>query len=195
MAYKPRVEILGDGSLFHIMWQCHNKNWLLKEDWSKKLYYELLLKYRDKYNLVFYGYHFMENHIHLAGKLLNLELFSNYFRLVNNLLARNLNHRMGCRGQVIMDRFLSPSIEDDRHMLAVLSYMDSNGVRAGRDNGPEDSCWSSYHHYAAGRNDSLIETSPAYFILGTTPEKRQVEYKQLVLVQMRGSRPFKNCSV
>lgn len=195
MAYRSRSAVLEDGSLFHIMWQCHNKDWLLKEEWSKKLYYELLAKYRNKYGLTFYGYHFMENHIHLAGKLAELESFSNFFRLVNNLFARNINHRMNRRGQAIMDRFLSPSIKDDRHMLAILSYIDSNGVRAGRDEKLEYSKWSSYHHYANGKKDSLVETAPTYLILGKTPEERQMEYRQLVLAQMRCSRPYRNCSV
>jgi len=195
MAYKSRTDVLEDGAFFHIMWQCHNKDWLLKEDWSKKLYYDLLLKYRDKYEIVYYGYHFMENHIHLAGQLHRLELFSNYFRLVNNLFARNINKRLGRRGQAVMDRFLSPSIKDDKHMLAVLAYIDSNGVRSGRDGRPEESKWSSYHHYANGRKDSLVKTAPTYFLLGSTQAKRQMEYRQLVSVQLRGFQPFRSCSV
>lgn len=195
MAYKSRESILENSSMFHITWQCHNQDWLLENEWPKKLYYELLLKHRKKYGLIFYGYQFMENHIHLAGKLTELETFSNYFRLINNLFARNLNHRLKRRGQVIMDRFLSLPIKDDRHMLAVLSYMDSNGVRAGRDKTPEESIWSSYRHYAYGDSDSLIDTAPTYFTLSNTPKERQVEYRQLVMVQLRGSRPYKNCSV
>ena len=55
-----------------------------------------------------------------------------------------------------MDRFKSPRIQDDRHMLTVMTYSDLNGVRAGKDKSPEESKWSSYAYYAYGKVDPLI---------------------------------------
>lgn len=132
MARKPRKLILADNSFFHTMWRCHNKNWLLEWDWSKELYYDLLLKYKGRYDITFHSYHFMDNHIHLTGRVSSLGNFSNFFRIINGLFSRKLNERLKRCGQAIMERFLSPGIKDDRHMLAVMAYIDLNGVRAGK---------------------------------------------------------------
>lgn len=194
MATKPRYAVLADHSFFHVMWQCHNQNWLLKDDWAKQFYYDLLLRYKNRYGLVFYSYHFMENHVHLTGRVGRLERFSNFFRLVNNLFSRNLNRRLLRSGQAIMDRFLSPPIRDDRQMLAVLAYIDLNGVRAGRDTHPRESRWSSYRFYAHGRGDSLLEHVPNYLALADSEKQRQKVYRQIVEAQMH-LYPTPDCSV
>ncbi len=180
MPGRPRNQILYDGCLFHVAWRCHNKSWLLRDDRIKRLYYDLLLKYRDKYEMVFYGYHFMENHIHLIGKTESIESFSNFFRVVNNLFARQTNRRMRRRGQVVMERIKSLPIEGDTHLLAVMAYVDLNGVRAGRDKTPKDSIWSSYNYYAHGKDDDLLTPAPTYLAFSTDPLHRQTEYRAIV---------------
>src|SRR3989344_303671 len=102
MAYLPRNQIIWDGAIFHVTWQCHNHSWLLEKDWAKQLYYDLLLKYKDRYQVVFYSYHFMDNHIHLSGKIEGTkEEFSGLFRIVNALFAKGVNKRFKRRGQVV----------------------------------------------------------------------------------------------
>ena len=172
--------IVCDGCSFHVTWQCHNRDWLLCENWAKQLYYDLLLKYKDKYGVRFHSYQLMENHPHLTGTMTTKENFSALFRVVNNLFARKYNRRKKLRGQVVMDRFKSPRIEDDAHMLWVMAYSDLNGVRCKRDQQPDDAKWSSYAYYAHGKSDPLITPAPSYFTLGNTPEDRQKTYRGMV---------------
>lgn len=77
----------------------------MKSDEVKKIYYDLLLKYKKKYGIQIYAYNFMSNHPHITGKMDSKEAFSNYFRVVNNLFAKKYNRIHGRRGQVVMDRF------------------------------------------------------------------------------------------
>ena len=185
MAYLPRYAIVCDGSSFHVTWQCHNKEWLLKENWAKQFYYDLLLKYKDKYGIQFHSYQLMENHPHLTGTLRALEEFSAFFRVVNNLFARKYNKRMQRKGQVVMDRFKSPRIQDDTYMLRAMTYGDLNGVRCGRDKLPEDARWSSYAYYAHGKEDPLITPAPSYLTLGETEEERRYAYREMVQELMK----------
>lgn len=180
MAYRPRYSIVYDGCSFHVTWQCHNRDWLLRDRWAKQLYYGLLLQYKDKYGIQFHSYQLMENHPHLIGTMSAKENFSAFFRVVNNLFARKYNKRKKRRGQVVMDRFKSPRIENDTYMLRAMTYSDLNGVRCGRDKEPEDSEWSSYGYYANGKNDPLITPAPSYLTLGETPEERQRAYRRMV---------------
>ena len=70
-------------------------------------------------------------------------------------------------------------------MLAVLAYIDLNGVHAGKFESPGQSQWSSYNAYAHGRKDELIELAPSYMELGKTADVRQAEYRQFVISQIK----------
>ncbi len=188
MAYRPRYTIVCDGSSFHVTWQCHNRDWLLREEWAKQLYYGLLLQYKDKYGIQIHSYQLMENHPHLTGTMTTKEGFSDFFRTVNNLFARKYNKRSKRRGQVVMDRFKSPRIQDDVYMLRAMTYGDLNGVRCGRDRGPRDARWSSYSYYAYGRDDPLISPATSYLALGETARERQRAYRAMVRELMRQDR-------
>lgn len=180
MPQKPRNQIISDGSYFHTTWQCHNKEWVFADERLKKLYYEILCKYHKKYSMLFHAYHFMENHIHLIGQAGSLENFSNFFKVSHNIFARQVNYRAHRRGQVVMERLKSPTIQNDEHMLAAMVYADINGVRAGRDKKPGENIWSSYLYYAEGKEDDLISPAPSYLALASGPFERQVRYRSIV---------------
>jgi REP-associated tyrosine transposase len=180
MAYLPRYEIVCDDTFFHVTWQCHNEDWLLRWDWAKRTYYNLLLKYKDKYGVEIHAYNFMDNHPHLVGHLRTKEEFSDFFRLINSLFARAVNKQLKRRGQVVMDRFKSPIIKSDEHMLKAMAYIDLNPHRARKVSHPRDNRWSSYHYYAHGDKDPLVTPSPTYLNLGKTKGERQKEYRMIV---------------
>jgi putative transposase len=180
MPSLPRYSIIDDNSTFHVTWQCHNKDWLMEEDWVKETYYNLLLKYKERYKVTIYSYCFMSNHIHLSGKLNDKEEFSSFFRIVNSLFARVVNKTKSRRGQVVMDRFKSPRIESDASLLRVMTYIDLNPKRAGMVVHPRDNKFSSYNYYAYGKEDILITPAPSYIDLGKTDDERQRLYRELV---------------
>ncbi len=180
MPGTPRYAVIQDGSTFHVTWQCHNKDWLLKEEWAKRLYYQLLLKYKDRYQVQIYSYCFMSNHPHLTGYCQNKDFFSDFFRVVNSCFAKSYNRKMKRRGQVVMDRFKSPHIQTEAEHLKVMYYIDLNPKRAGMVDHPKEYAWSSYHYYALGKEDPLITEAPSYHILGSTASERQKAYQKMV---------------
>lgn len=180
MPSLPRNAILENDSLFHVTWQCHNHDWLLKSDWAKQLYYNLLLKYKDRYQVQIYAYCLMDNHIHLSGKLNRLELFSDFFRVVNSTFARIFNKEIKRRGQVVMDRFKSPLIQTDADLIKVMLYIDLNPKRAQKVKHPGNNQFSSHLYYAQGLDDPLITPAPSYLGLGSTPKQRQEVYQNLI---------------
>ena len=180
MPSLPRYCIIQDGDTFHAMWQCHNKDWLFKEDWAKKFYYHLLCKFKDRYQVQFYGYTFMDNHVHLTGILTDRYKFSDFFRTVNSLFAREYNRRKRRCGQVVMDRFKSPSIQTEADLMRVMVYIDLNQKRAAKVVHPKDNRFSSYGFYASSAPDRLITAAPAYLRLGATNQERQIAYILMV---------------
>lgn len=180
MASIPRFAILHDESTFHVTWQCHNQSWLLKPRWAKRLYYDLLLKYKDRYQVQIYSYCFMDNHIHLSGRMQSLDDFSDFFRVVNACFAKRYNKEMKRRGQVIMGRFKSPQIQNEEALLRVMTYIDLNPKRARKVKHPKQNEFSSYHYYAYGKADPLVTPAPVYLEMAATPERRQALYRERV---------------
>ena len=180
MANHPRSWIISDHATFHVTWQCHNKDWLLKTPWAKQLYYNLLCKFKDRYQVHIYSYCFMSNHPHLTGYCNDRVLFSDFFRIVNSLFARIYNQRVKRRGQVVMDRFKSPCLSSEADLLKVMFYSDLNPKRAAMVKHPKEYEWSSYHYYAYGKKDRLITPAPTYLQLGTSDNERRFRYRLMV---------------
>jgi putative transposase len=180
MPTLPRYSILEENCTFHVTWQCHNKSWLMRSDTAKKLYYGLLVKFKDRYRVKFYSYCFMSNHPHLTGTCESPKGLSDLFRIVNSVFARVINKRCKRRGQVVMDRFKSPVIHSDFDHLQVMFYIDLNPKRAKMVEHPKDYQWSSFHYYAYGKEDPLITPAPSYLNLGNTKRLRQKNYLKMI---------------
>jgi len=180
MPSYPRHLILHDGASFHLTWQCHNKSWLMKDEWAKKFYYDKLLEWKDHYGVSIHAYNLMDNHPHLIGRTIRKEGISDLMRRINCMFAKLYNKKNKRRGQVVMDRFKSPKIQTDAHMLNVMTYVDLNPCRAHKVKHPSKYKWTSYHYYALGKNDPLITPAPTYLGLAESDEDRQRIYREMV---------------
>jgi len=180
MARYSRKQILEDGAFFHVTWRCHNKDFYIKGHFEKKLYYDLLVKYKNDYNLEFYSYCFMNNHIHLVGKCNKVTELSNFFRKVNSIFSRTINKINGRCGQLIMDRFKSPMIESNPALIRVSRYVDLNAYKANIVKHPKYYKWCSYKYYAYGVEDKLLTPSPAFIEFGNNDKERRNAYIEII---------------
>jgi putative transposase len=122
----------------------------------------------------------MSNHPHLTGYCQDKKLLSDFMRTVNSLFARIYNKKSQRRGQVVMDRFKSPTIHTEFNHLQVMYYIDLNPKRAHIVCHPQEYKWSSYRYYAFGKADPLLTPAPCYLNLGDTPALRQKNYRMMV---------------
>lgn len=193
MANYPRSEIVHDDAIFHVTWQAHNKDFLLASDDIKRIYYNLLLKYKALYNITIFSYCLMDNHIHLTGHCLLQKDLSDFFRTVNSLFARSLNKIMKRKGQAVMDRFKSPVMESDEDLMNVIIYNDLNPFRTIRQLHPRKFKWSSYHHYAYGKKDPLLTDPECYKEMGRTSLDRQKNYRYMLEEIMKDDHRMPKC--
>ncbi len=131
--------------------------------------------------MVFFSYMIMDNHLHLSGMVHDLAKFSAYFRIVHSLFAKTINQKMKRCGQVVRDRFKSPQLQDEKSLIHEMIYHDLNEVRAGKSKDPKHNEFSSYAHYAYGKEEPLVNDPDFYLGLGKTPEDRQAAYQAMVL--------------
>jgi len=100
----------------------------------------------------------MPNHVHLVlwphfdgdlGRWM-------HWLLTSHVLAHR--RRYETIGRIWQGRFKAPPIQQDRHLLVVLRYVERNPVRAGLVGCAEEWPWSSLRR--RGKADSLLATSP-----------------------------------
>jgi len=188
MPRPARQDILGDGDCtVHLTIRCHDKRFLLADDQTKQLLYNLLKKHKSDCNIKIHHYVFMDNHFHIVLHAAHTHLLSRFMSLVFSSLARFVNKRLQRSGRVFGERARTPVIMDRKYMFCVMRYIDFNPVRANIADKPHLYKWSSYRHYAFGEPDELIDDAPDYLDLSPLPPVRRKMYRQMLLrLEARG---------
>lgn len=180
MGRIARCLLVGDHTTNHVTFRSHNGTRIFDEETARH-FLALLARHKARYGVLIHSYCLMGNHPHVVVTATKGQVaFSNFWKVVNHGLAWFVNRRNQSRGQVIMERMLSPTIQPDgRHLLTVMRYGDLNPVRAGIVKGPSQWKFSSYRHYAYGQRNPLIDDAPDYLALAESPAKRRLAYQSL----------------
>jgi putative transposase len=181
MPRPSRQAVLGDGNcVVHLTIRGHNQQFLFRDQEVKEWIYRLLLVHKVLLHIKIFHYCFMDNHIHLVLFTQSTEALSTFMQRVFGALARLVNRREKRSGRVFGERARTPVIQEGRHFLTVMRYVDLNPVRAGLVAKPHHYRWSSYRHYAYGEADELIDEAPEYEGLSCNPVLRRKHYRELV---------------
>lgn len=145
---------------FHIMVQGINKKYIFEKSIEKEEYLSLLLRYKNKFQIMLLAYCIMDNHAHMLIYTDEIYEMSKYMRIVNSRFARDYNKVFGRVGYVFRDRYNSQYIDTQEYLLKCLNYIHMNPVTAKMVEKPEDYRYSSYKSYTKEDNnidDKAIE--------------------------------------
>jgi len=176
----PRFDIIHDGATVHVTWRCLEQRFLLGPRWAKQLYCQLLLRHKRRYGVRIHAYCILDNHVHLTVFMEKAVEFSRFLQYVHSTFVLQYNHKVGRSGCLIEDRPKTKLIQDERQELTTLIYGDTNPTRTVLRLHPSRWEFSSYHYYAEGRTDPLVDESPCYTALGEGPEDRRAVYSEQV---------------
>ena len=178
----PRVaRIAPSGYIYHILPRGNNRQDIFKaeEDYGK--YLDILRSYKEKYLFKLYHYALMANHVHLI-----LETAEAGGSLAEGMKGINLSYAQYYKksySHIVhfwQDRFKSILISKDDYLRACGSYGGLNPVRAAIVENPKDYRCSSYHVYAYGKKDLLVDEHPIYQELSTKETDRRKRYRELL---------------
>jgi len=153
----PRIaRIVGPGYPHHIVQRGNNKE---KVFWGRKDYEKYLCfleKYSEKKEASILAYCLMPNHVHLLVRPSGGNGLAKLMQGVTLCYTQYFNRKKGRTGRLWECRYYSTAVDGDRYLWAVSKYIESNPVRAGFAERPEDYLYSSAMAHILGKQDPLL---------------------------------------
>lgn len=178
MARLPRLTL--PGYPHHVIQRGNNRQPIFASSADYQTLLDLLDENAKKFGVAIHAYVLMSNHFHLLVTPQTVEGLPQMMQAVGRRYVRYFNDRQKRSGTLWEGRYKSTLIQSERYLLACMSYIDLNPVRAGLVAQARDYPWSSYGHYTGQRIDKLITPHPLFWELGNTPFAREAAYAELV---------------
>ncbi|MFH1829996.1 MAG: transposase [Pseudomonadota bacterium] len=153
----PRLaRILPSDAMVHLIGRSNNSMRLFHDADDFTRFRNTILRYLKDRPIFIHHYVFMHTHFHLLAWVEGTSCLASVMKAI--AVSYNHYHRRRYRfyGHIWHSRFRSIVIEDEAHWSACGRYIEINPVRAGICHKPEKYPWSSYRHYAFGREDVLL---------------------------------------
>lgn len=131
-----------------------------------------------EHGVAVHAYVLMPDHFHLAATPAEAHSISRMLQSVGRRYVAYFNHRTGRAGTLWEGRYRSTVLDPERHLLAVMRYIELNPVRAGLVAEPARYVWSSCAHHVGMRAEPWLTDHSVYWALANTPFDRQAAYRQ-----------------
>lgn len=139
----PRIaRVVAAGLPHHVTQRGNRQQEVFLDDADRRLYLDLLARYREKHGLEIFAYCLMSNHVHLVCVPKSQHSLARTLADTHMRYAQHFNRKYSQSGHLWQGRFFS-CILDEMHTLAAVRYVERNPVRAGSVARPWDYLWSS----------------------------------------------------
>ncbi len=178
MARLPRLTL--PGYAHHVIQRGNNRQAIFATLADYQFLLDLLAEYAAQFQVQIHAYVLMSNHFHLLATPQTAEGLPQMMQAVGRRYVRYFNGAQQRTGTLWEGRYKSTVIQSERYLLACMTYIDLNPVRAALVAQPQDYPWSSHAHYLGLRSDRLIKPHALFWELGNTPFAREAAYAELV---------------
>ena len=162
------------------------------DDEDRIFYLEQVKSFSEEFGFKILSYCLMSNHVHFVVVPDAEESLARGFGAIHRSYSRRINFRENTRGFLFQGRFFSCPL-DDRHLSAVLSYVELNPVRAGICKQAKDYSWSSARYYLGLEEENpLIQDRFWFGQIKDWEELLQREAKEIEILRkhFRTGRPL-----
>lgn len=133
------------GHPYHVSNRGVERRRLFFKDAQYNAFLGLLERGKERFAVDVWGLCLMPNHFHLVARATERNALSSFLHWVQGIYSRDLRAWTKTRGygHVFQQRFWSGPIEDERHLLAILRYVEANPVAEKLVTRAEDWPWTS----------------------------------------------------
>lgn len=144
-------EYLLPGHTYHLTHRCHDRQFLLRFARERRVYREWLREGARRYGVSVYAYCLTSNHVHLVVRAADPDAVGALLQLASGATAKQYNLRKERMGSMWQHPYHCTAVEDGRHLLHCLTYVDLNMVRAGVVPHPKHWPWCGFDEMAGLR--------------------------------------------
>ncbi len=137
MGRPARIDF--EGACHHIVVKGINNDNIFRSNQAKRVYYDLLKKYKDKHDVYIFAYCMMDNHVHLmiqSGKAKSVQAIciSDFMHDVQCAFAKWYNKRFTRSGAVFNGRFKNFNCLSLPYFIYCIDYIHRNPIKHGKTN-------------------------------------------------------------
>lgn len=166
----------------HILNRANNKEIIFLDDEDFRFFLQQVKKYKEKFGVKIYHYCVMPNHYHFLIEPNSKESLVGFMQALMLVYAQYVQRKRGKVGHIWQERYKNPVIQTEDYLAYCGYYIEDNPRRAGLVKNLKDWPSSSYHFYAYGEPDPIIDIDPNYLRLGATAEERQQNYRKYIMM-------------
>lgn len=166
-----------EGYLYHLTHRCADGEYFLRFAKERDAYREWLRVGMQRYEVPVLGYMITQNHTHVVCEVRDRQAVANMMKLAAGSVAQQRNLRKGHEGSVWEHPYHCTRIEDGKHLLNCLRYVDLNMVRAGKVKHPSAWQWCSYGELTGQRQRyRIVDEERLLFLTGFSSMATFTEY-------------------
>ena len=143
MPRKSREYSLSD--VYHVIFRGNDKQDIFYDDQDRYIFLDRMQITQDKFKYNIFSYCLMDNHVHMVIKVKD-DLLSKSMHNLGIRYSMYFNKKMGRRGHLFENRYLSKKVENLDYFLNVCKYVHRNPENAKIEK-TEKYKWSSYQDY------------------------------------------------
>ena len=149
----PRApDYLLEGYTYHLTHRCHDREFLLRFAKDRTVYREWLREGVRRHGVPVYAFCITSNHVHVVVRVDDIQATSALMHLAAGATAKQYNSRKDREGSMWQHPYQCTVVQDGRHLLNCLCYVDLNMVRAGKVSHPRQWRWCGYDELVGSRN-------------------------------------------
>jgi len=176
----PRpLRVVLPGHTLHLIQRGNDRLPCFHDDTDRAYYLATLLHASERARCDVHAYVLMTNHAHLRVTAREASAPARMMHALGSNYVRYFNERHGRTGTLWEGRYRSSLIDSERYFLECSRYVETNPVRAGMVNSPDEYRWSSFRSNADGWPDALVRRHPVYLALGRSGSARREAYRAL----------------
>jgi len=148
----PRsTRYLKNGFVYHLTHRCHDGRFFLRFARERDLYREWLRVGALRYRVAVLGYTITCNHVHVVVDVEDRLAVANMIKLAAGVTAQARHRRKGGEDSIWEHPYQCTRIQDGRHLMHCLRYVDLNMIRAGKVRHPREWKWCGYDEMTGQR--------------------------------------------
>ena len=179
-AFRARYNLNYAGLVSHITQRATGKEPLFLENKDYLYMLALLKEAASEYNLQFFAFALMSNHIHLLLRQKEAPL-DRAMQALFTRYALYFNRKYGRKGHVFGGRYRQAACFDDHYLIAASIYIHLNPVRAGIVGNYCDYRWTSWRLYcSANPPRTFIDWNFVLSIINRDLSQARRRYKELL---------------